>query len=912
MQKIKEYAKKHKAFIIFSILFSITVIGVYWLFLKGKISFIWNTDGLRQHYIILYDFNEKVRNLFNEGFSTFSLNMGLGLDVIEQYSYYVIGDPFAWLSLLFPLDKLEYVYSILIVLRMYCIGLAFMAYCKYHKKGNLPTIIGSLAYAFCGFVLYGGIRHPYFLNALILLPIIFIGIDRLLKENKKGLFIVSIFISSIVNYYFFYILTIIAVIYTIVKLIFEYRDKGTKWIINTVLNGIGCYIIGVLMSACILLPTIYGFLNSARTDVDIAVVFKDTFYEQFIMGYTIIENEAWNIIGITSIFIPLFGVMLVNLKENKEMFTMFCIMTIMALLPQIASIMNGFSYPTNRWVFAYIFIMAYIIVQNYRTNLKYSKKEILSMIITTSVYINLSFIFWEYNDANYDIFRTNMVFAVVFILIVVIKQVMLNKNKKKPLNKIISISSSSIIIIAVMSNIIISANHFYGENGSNYIAAFSKYSQVDKKYKNENGKIDHFEEAIEYIKNYDKDIYRIGKLPVSIENTSLMYNYNSLSSYLSIGNRYIYEFARSMDLNNSEKNKIAITDMNNRTQAMTFLGTKYIICDQENEKYIPYGYKKIKTIENTQIYENTNSLNIGIFYDKFIQEEEYNKLDAIEKEIALLNYATIDNNSTLLNDIEHGNILDINYKKANIDYEILDEDGILEDSKITIEENKNTIKLKVNSKNDIEELFLKISNLNFIRKEDTSTTKYTIKVKYNGKTIEEETKGLTSIDYDDNPNIFINIGKYISDVEDNSKYIEIEFDSSEGTFYYDSIELVSVSMEEYEKQVEKLNQTPFENIEYSGNTIKGTINNEKDGILQLTVPYSNGWSVIVDGEEKELLNVNTGFIGVALEAGEHEIVFEYHTPWLTVGIIISIIGVIAFIVILIIDRRKDERHSNKV
>ena len=99
MQKIKEYAKKHKAFIIFSILFSITVIGVYWLFLKGKISFIWNTDGLRQHYIILYDFNEKVRNLFNEGFSTFSLNMGLGLDVIEQYSYYVIGDPFAWLSL---------------------------------------------------------------------------------------------------------------------------------------------------------------------------------------------------------------------------------------------------------------------------------------------------------------------------------------------------------------------------------------------------------------------------------------------------------------------------------------------------------------------------------------------------------------------------------------------------------------------------------------------------------------------------------------------------------------------------------------------------------------------------------------------------------------------------------------------
>ena len=911
MQKIKEYAKKHKTFIIFTLLFAITTIGVYWLFLKGKISFIWNTDGLKQHYIILYDFNEMIRNVFKQGISTFSLNMGLGLDVIEQYSYYVIGDPFAWLSLLFPLDKLEYVYSILIVLRMYCIGLAFMAYCKYHKKDELPTIVGSLAYAFCGFVLYGGIRHPYFLNALILLPIIFIGIDKLLKENKKGLFIFSIFISAIVNYYFFYILTIVAVIYAIVKLIFEYRDRGAKWITNIVLKGIGYYIVGVLMSACILLPTIYGFLNSARVESDIAVVFKETFYEQFMMGYTIIENESWHIIGITSIFIPLFGVMLVNLRENKEVFTIFCIMTIMSLLPQIASIMNGFSYPTNRWIFAYIFIIVCIIVKNFRTNLKYDKREILSMIITTSIYINLSFILWKYNKANYFIFRINMIFAIVFILIVIIRKIIYIKNIK--INKLVNITSSCMIVIVVILNITVNANHFYGKSGSNYIASFSKYSQIDKKYKSENGKIEHFEEAIEYIKNNDKSIYRIGKLPLSLENTSLMYNYNSLSSYLSIGSKYVYEFAKSIDLNNSAKNKTAITDMNNRTQAMTFLGTKYIICNQESEKYIPYGYKKIKTIENTQIYENLNSLNIGIFYDKYIQDEEYNNLEAIEREIALLDYATI-GNTTLPNGIEHGSVLDIQSQKTNVDYDIIDENNILKDNKITIGKDKNTIKLKVKDKDkeNIEELFLKIDNLRFIRKEDDATTKYTVKVKYNGKTIEEETKGLTSIDYDNNPNILINIGKYISDYDNENNVIEIEFDSSEGTFYYDSIELVSVSMDEYEKQVEKLNQTPFENIEYSGNTIKGTISNEKDGILQLTVPYSDGWRVIVDGEEKELLNVNTGFIGVALESGEHKIIFEYHTPWLTAGIIISIIGLIIFILILIIDRRSNERNSNKV
>ena len=84
-------------------LFSIISIIVFTIFIKMNKSFIWQIDGIKQHYLILYDFNQIVRNIFKDGLSMLSWNMGLGLDVIGQYSYYVIGDPFAYISLLFPM-----------------------------------------------------------------------------------------------------------------------------------------------------------------------------------------------------------------------------------------------------------------------------------------------------------------------------------------------------------------------------------------------------------------------------------------------------------------------------------------------------------------------------------------------------------------------------------------------------------------------------------------------------------------------------------------------------------------------------------------------------------------------------------------------------------------------------------------
>lgn len=379
--------KEYKTYIIYSLLFITISFIVFGIFLFSNKSFVWEGDGIKQHFTILYDFNQIIRNIFKEGLPMMSWNMGLGLDVIGQYSYYVIGDPFAYISLLFPMDKLELAYNFLVILRIYCVGLAFIAYCKYTKKENINTILGSVIYTFCGFVLYAGVRHPYFTNAAIFLPLTLLGIEKLLKENKKIFLIFIIFLSTLSNYYFFYMITVVSIIYGVIKYIFEYNER-IKVFFKKVTNAALCYIIGILMAGVVFIPTVYAFLCSTRTDTQQATTYIAGYYKNFFLGITSIRFKNWSVIGVSSIIILMIPILISKLKnkETRSYLVFLLITTIMLLIPGVSSMMNGFSFPSNRWVFAYSFILAYIVTISYNPKLNYSKKQKIFMIITIVIY----------------------------------------------------------------------------------------------------------------------------------------------------------------------------------------------------------------------------------------------------------------------------------------------------------------------------------------------------------------------------------------------------------------------------------------------------------------------------------------------------------------------------------------------
>ena len=96
-------------------------------------------------------------------------------------------------------------------------------------------------------------------------------------------------------------------------------------------------------------------------------------------------------------------------------------------------------------------------------------------------------------------------------------------------------------------------------------------------------------------------------------------------------------------------------------------------------------------------------------------------------------------------------------------------------------------------------------------------------------------------------------------------------------------------------------------------TISGTIYANSSGILQISTSYTLGWKAFVDGKETDTINVNTGFIGIPLNQGEHKIRLKYSTPYLITGAYLSCIGIILMILVFLIDSiyHLNERRKKK-
>lgn len=84
----------------------------------------------------------------------------MGCDVISTLNYYGFGNPLYLLSALVPTQYTEYLYGILVVVRMYLVGLAFFALCAYHKKPLFHILAGALIYVFSGYAIYSAIDAP--------------------------------------------------------------------------------------------------------------------------------------------------------------------------------------------------------------------------------------------------------------------------------------------------------------------------------------------------------------------------------------------------------------------------------------------------------------------------------------------------------------------------------------------------------------------------------------------------------------------------------------------------------------------------------------------------------------------------------------------------------------------------------
>ncbi len=90
-----------------------------------------------------------------------------------------------------------------------------------------------------------------------------------------------------------------------------------------------------------------------------------------------------------------------------------------------------------------------------------------------------------------------------------------------------------------------------------------------------------------------------------------------------------------------------------------------------------------------------------------------------------------------------------------------------------------------------------------------------------------------------------------------------------------------------------LSQNQMEITLFDTDYIEGTLKSDRDDVFFTSIPYDEGWEIIIDGEKRKTKKAAGYFLSCEIEKGEHEIILKYTVPGIKVGAVISLLSLLA-------------------
>lgn len=885
----KSQNTKIKHFILYTVLF-LTAFGMnFFTFIKTGSSFIWSFDGASQHFPALYSIGEFYRELFSNithgifSIPTYDTSMMLGADRLVTLNYYGLGDPLTILSAFVPLKYTEVLFNALIVLRFYFAGLSFLFLCRYYRKEFTPSLCGAFIYIFCGYATCFAIRHPFFLNPLIQFPLLIVGADQILKENKSKLFSLAVCYSALCGFYFTYMMSLLLVIFVAIRF-FDYKEN----LIKKFFVFVKYYGVGILMSAVIFLPSLLGFLNnsdrSGMEEGGMDLLYDKAYYIQKI-GRLIAPCGSENILALSAIVI--FGILLLFFRKKEGKRTLLLLLIaclIIYSVPLFGSALNGFSYSSNRWTFAFALLLSFLTVEAIPKFLDL-KKEGYFLCFTFVLFV-CGFEYFAYKASywkGYSI-KYSLIFLVGFFLLLTVGLII-----KTPFPKIFYV----VCLVFIMVNTAINTNVKYSELGQNTI---SEYTPFGTALLNASG------EACASAYLSDEDFYRVGGTTLQ-RNQGLLYNLPGFTGYFSISNAFVSTLWNETQ-NADIRSDFNIYGTDQHTILSTLLSGKYDIEPVGVLQYPPFGYTHVADLSGFSIYENEYALPLGYTYDHASSLETLENYNGLEKEQALLSTVFFDESDVAVTDTvlkEDDSFVSTEVMTPNVEHlslEVVAADGVevIENGFVSTKENA-TIALAFDLPENTEG-YLSLTG-GEISKENGDSVQTDITVSCDGYSSVLRMLSKNHVHYTGKSDYLCNLGY----TPNGHALLTLTFDRAE-TLTYESLDICYQDFSNYEKEIANRKEDVLSNVSMEGNKIKGNCDVSENKILVLSLPYERGWSATVDGKNATLLRANYMFLSLPLEKGNHTIELSYHTLGLRLGFLLSIIGFVLFFFLC----KKEKKH----
>ncbi|MDR3049274.1 MAG: YfhO family protein [Elusimicrobiota bacterium] len=889
---------KKTFFTVFTIIFTLMVFIVFSAFFFNGRSLVYYGDGIEQDVVTLAYFGQYLRSIiFNFAHGNFTIpmydhNIGFGMDIISTLHIYVMGDPLTLLSVFAPAKFVEILYDFLILLRFYLAGAFFALYCFKMKRRGFPILFGSFAYVFCGYNLVA-FMHTWFLIPVVLLPLLLLSVEKIFDGEKPYLFIIMIFISFTSSFYYSYLLSILIFIYAAIRVFFIFPKNKIKNAFKYLLKFSGYYLIGLLAAGFIFAPNVIAMFDSPRSSVEHApyLFYTSGYYKLFLFSFiTIFHNFIYDYFYHLKLGYPIlamFAVLLifVKRKEFAQLKILFIFFILTAAFPIAGKIFNGFSYITNRWIFAFSFLVAYIIVAALPKIIKLNKKEFLAMLIFTLCYLAA----FAALRSSLSIYVLELRFSFIFLGLCLLVLFILYKKPPSEFKAYIS------LFVLLLANIAFNANFLYSSKGWDYSSLYLKQGSA---YNTLTNNAQTFAKQLENadFARFEQNSFNGESI---IENATMLNRVKGMSYYFSLNNPFIYQYFKEMGI--ASERDFRYTGLDGRAMTGTLANSHYFIAALGNEAYAPYGYEAMsgsyraynKTIYTA--YQNKNALPFGYTYSHYLPRSIYDDFSSIRKQQVQTQSVILEENLpsdwSLLNEPAFREIPIFFQAKASSNISVY---GNI----FTIAQQSGVISFDFKSLPN-SETYLTIKNIKLLTPYNPEEYLY-IRSPRTIKTV--PLLGVWSPWYIDRSDFIINAGFNADAITQ----MLLVFNPN-SRFSIDNMEIVSLPIgAEFDAEIDRLKQEHLQNVQILTNKIKGNINLSSNKILLLSIPYTKGWKAFVNGKETKLLRANTIFSALPLKAGAYDIELRYRTPGIILGLLLSCIGFLLFAALLYAGKKKNK------
>lgn len=809
-------------------------------------------DAVHQYLPFFSDYQEKLKSL--DSFF-YSWNGGMGYNFYSLWAYY-LSSPLNLIVALVPKMTMITVLNWLIAIKFsLCSFTAFVFFSHREGKQSMRNVVLGLCYAFSTYMT-GYYWNVMWLEVMILLPIVLLGMDRLMNQGDGRIYCLALFGSLFCNYYMSFMVCIFLVLWYFTynfKSVREFFQKGIHFAVDSILAA--------AMSAIVLLPAYLGLMSTSSAKLEWPT-WKLLGEIKNLLGTHLVAGKFYNMAvedGLGNLYcgmLPLVLLLLYVMDTNlawKDKLRKIAILVFMALSFQVEILNyiwhgfhNQYGIP-NRFAFLYVFL---ILVMAHDELSSIDKEEIpkwkvaiasglLLIGIGVLAYLEVCDSYWPY--------IISAALIIVYSLLLII-----DGKYKKPL--LYAIVSAEVLINAAWSFSCsgqVDVDYYFGNT-----AAIQKIKDKEQPKAGERMELYRGKMLDESIWHTMAGVTMFGSTALG-ETVTAMDQYGFFTGV----NEYLYEGGTP------------VTDM--------LFGVRSLLY-RDDENMTRSGYEYVYQKDGVRLYKNNLPLSLGYWMGSGVQNWQTLTANPFEMQNTFMTAA-------------YG--VDTLYQAEEVNAPVgrlctvTDQGG----GTYYIQENE----AEVNAEFEKDEPDLqKTATFVFNIEEDKDFYLHFDSGLEDSTEIRVNDKLLHSGRWNSQ---IVSLGKLSAGDVVSVKLLIKDGTEGDGTV---TMRAASLNQESFRTLKKQMKDNRFQVTSCTSGKVSGSIDAKESGTIFFSIPYDEGWSVTIDGAPANTQAMEYGFLSVPVQQGKHTVELSYCPRGFSLGWKISLLGWAGFFLLVFWNRKK--------